>query len=109
MLLLSLLLIGIALVSIYFTLEVRVTSNDECLWEPKKISKDSAAIFFDFVKVEGVAWNAGIRDGDQLIEINGKLLYDSFQAQDILNQFESGEYADYKVMRDGKLLQQKFI
>ena len=30
---LSLLLIGMALVSIYFTLEVRVTSNDECLWE----------------------------------------------------------------------------
>jgi len=103
----SLLLIGIALVSIYYTLEVRVTSNDECLWEPKKINKDSTAIFFNLVKVDGVTWNAGIRNGDQLLEIDNKLLKDRFHAQIILNEFASGDYADYKVKRDGKIFTTK--
>ncbi len=100
----SIILIGIALINIYFAVAVRVTSNDECLWIPKKVSKDSTAIFFDVVKVEGVTWNAGIRNGDQLLEIDGKVLYRTFQAQQILNGFSSGDYADYKVMRDGNIL-----
>lgn len=104
---LSLILIGIALVNIYFTLEVRVTSNDECLWINKKVTKDSTAIFFDLVKVEGVTWNAGIRDGDQLLAIDGKTLSHTFQAQEILNTFDSGEYADYKVMRNGQIINTK--
>ncbi len=66
----SIALIAVALLNIYYVLEVRVTSNDECLWKPKKINKDSIAIFFDLVKVEGVTWNAGIRNGDQLLSIN---------------------------------------
>ncbi len=32
-------------------------------------------IFFELVKVDGVTWNAGIRDGDQLIEIAGGIIY----------------------------------
>jgi len=103
----SIILIGIALVNIYYTLEIRVTSNDECLWQPKKVGTDSVAIFFDFVKVEGVTWNAGIRNGDQLIEINHVTLLSTFQAQEILNQFSSGEYAHYKVIRDGKVIDTK--
>jgi len=98
----SLLLIGIALVSIYFTLDVRVTSNDECLWEPRRINKDSVAIFFDLVKLEGVTWNAGIRNGDQLIEIDGKTIFRNLQAQSILNNFDSGQFAEYKYLREGK-------
>jgi len=105
--LLSIILIAVALVNIYFTLEVRVTSNDECLWEPKKISKDSVAIFFDFVKKGGVTMNAGIRNGDQLLEIDNKPVSATFQAQYILDQFSSGEYAHYKVMRDGEIFNTK--
>ena len=103
----SIILIAIALLNIYYSVEVRVTSNDECLWEPKKINKDSVAIFFDLVKVEGVTWNAGIRNGDQLIEINGKTIYDELQAQGILNTFEYGQYAEYKYGRDGKIFTTK--
>jgi sigma-B regulation protein RsbU (phosphoserine phosphatase) len=99
---LSLILIAVALISIYYAVAVRVTSNDECLWIPKKISNDSTAIFFDLVKVEGVTWNAGIRNGDQLIEIDHTVLTSTFQAQQILNQFASGEHAEYKYARDGK-------
>jgi sigma-B regulation protein RsbU (phosphoserine phosphatase) len=99
----SIFLIGLAILNIYYVLEVRVTSNDECYWIPKKINEDSTAIFFDRVKVEGVTWNTGIRDGDQLLEIDKKVLNSTFHAQAILNEFDSGEYAEYKYMRDGKI------
>ena len=99
----SFFLIGIAVVNIYYVLEVRVTSNDECYWIPMKVNPDSTAIFFERVKVEGVTWNAGIRDGDQLIEIDKQVLNSTFHAQAILNEFDSGEYAEYKYIRDGKV------
>jgi len=104
----SIALIAVALLNIYYVLEVRVTSNDECLWIPKKITKDSTAIFFDLVKVEGVTWNAGIRNGDQLLMINGETLNYTMQAQDILNTVKGGEYADYLVKKpDGEIVTTK--
>jgi len=103
----SIFLIGVAVLSIYYSLEVRVTSNDECLWEPKTVSKDSIAIFFDLVKVDGVTWNAGIRDGDQLLEIGGKPLQNTIQATIIFNSFKSGEYVEYKYARDGEVFTTK--
>ena len=99
----SIILIAITLLNIYYSVEIRVTSNDECLWEMEKTQKDSAAIIFNFVKKDGVTWNAGIRDGDQLLEIDGVPLRTTFQAQGILNTFEEGQYADYKYSRDGKI------
>ena len=98
----SIMLIGIALLSIYYSVEVRVTSNDECLWEPKKINKDSTAIFFNLVKVDGVTWNAGIRDGDQLLEIDGIPIHLDLQAQAILNTFDEGEYARVQIFKGGQ-------
>ena len=47
----SIALIAVVVANIYFVLEVRVTSNDECLWIPKKVSADSVALYFDIVKV----------------------------------------------------------
>jgi serine phosphatase RsbU (regulator of sigma subunit) len=105
---LTLILAFIAVLSIYFSLEVRLQSNDECLWEPKKVSKDSVAIYFDKVKVNGVSWNAGIRNGDQLLEIDGVKLSGTLQAQEILNEFNSGELADYTVeKKTGEILKTK--
>jgi len=96
----SILLIGVAVLNIYYSVAVNVRSNDECWWTP---SKDSTIIFFKFVKVDGVTWNAGIRDGDQLIEIAGIPIEDVFQAQSILDKFDYGDYAEYKYLRDGEL------
>jgi len=101
----SLLLIGVAALNLYYVLNVRVTSNDECLWRPKFITADSVALFFDIVKVDGVTWNAGIRNGDQLLEINGQKLESSGVAQVTLNSVEGGKYAKYKVKKpDGKII-----
>ncbi len=104
----SLVLILIAFVNIYYSVEVNVTSNDECLWVPENPTSDSTAIYFDIVKVGGVTWNAGIRDGDQLLKINGKSIKTTTQAQLILNTVSSGEYANYVVKKkEGAILQAK--
>src|SRR3989339_2107383 len=66
----------IGLVNFSFIFVVNATSNDECLWIPNKASKDSVIILFDKVKVDGVAWKAGIRDGDQLIAIKNINIHD---------------------------------
>jgi serine phosphatase RsbU (regulator of sigma subunit) len=105
---LSLLLIFIAGLNVYFSVAVRVTSNDECLWVPQKPDVDSTAIFFQSVKKNGVAWNAGIRDGDQLIAINDSTLKNTIQAQLTLNAVKAGDYANYVVKKeDGSLLKTK--
>ncbi len=104
----SLLLIFIAVLNIYFTVAVQVKSNDECLWVSKSPAADSTAIYFDFVKYKGVAWNAGIRNGDQLLKINNNDLKTAFQAQRILDSVKSGSYANYVVKKkDGKILETK--
>ncbi len=72
-----------------------------------KADKDSVVILFDRVKVNGVAWDAGIRNGDQLIEIDGKTIKNTIQAQYILNEFDYGQYASYKYERDGKIYSTK--
>jgi sigma-B regulation protein RsbU (phosphoserine phosphatase) len=76
---------------------VRATSNDECLWVPEKNE-----IFFDKVKVNGVTWNAGIRDGDQLISINKEKITDVLKAQNILNKVNGGDYAHYTFKKGDK-------
>ncbi|MBI1939765.1 MAG: SpoIIE family protein phosphatase [Ignavibacteriales bacterium] len=86
-----------------FIFSVTSQSNDECLWRPKLISKDSLAIFFDQVKVDGVTWQAGIRDGDQLIAIDGKKTRTLFVATQILDKVQKGDYATYTVKRNGEV------
>ena len=98
---LTLFLAFIAVLSIYFSLEIRVTSNDECIWDPVKITQDSIKMVFKNVKIEGVTYNAGIRDGDLLLQIDNINLKTTFHAQRILNEFKSGEYADYKIQKPG--------
>ena len=105
----SVLLIIAAIINIYLVVAVRITSNDECLWLEKTISKDSTAIFFSNVKVGGVTWNAGIRDGDELLGIDNKSISNPTDAQIILNKFSYGQYADYTVKKNntGQLLHTK--
>jgi serine phosphatase RsbU (regulator of sigma subunit) len=99
----SLVLIAIALINIHFTVNVLSTSNDECLWIEKKISKDSIAIFFDLVKVDGVTWEAGIRNGDQLLKINDTDLPGTTFAQMTLNKIAEGKFVKYTVKRGDEI------
>lgn len=98
----------IALINIYVTLKINVTSNDECLWLGKKVSTDSVAYFFTNVKVDGVAWQAGIRNGDQLLKINDYIVRNDQVAQSVLNLVDEGKYANYLVKKpDGTVVQTK--
>ena len=103
----SAIMIITAVLEIYFSLAVRVTSNDECLWIPKKVSADSSAIFFNNVKVGGVTWNAGVRNGDELLGINHIMVPDPYTAQEILNKVKAGDYADYTIKKNGKIVETK--
>ncbi len=104
---LSIVLILTAALEFYYAVAVNVQSNDECLWEQKKISKDSTAIFFNKVKVGGVTWNAGIRDGDELLAINHQYFSDPLKAQQILNKVRAGNYAEYTIKKGGKIINTK--
>lgn len=104
----ALLMLIIALINLYFLFEVNPLSNDECLWRNEEISEDSVATFFSFVKFEGVSWNAGIRDGDELLAINNiNISGNTTKAQRILNQVTSGESALYKIKRNGHIFETK--
>jgi len=96
-------LILFALINIYFVVEVNIISNDECLWVSRKVSDDSTAIFFDHVKYKGVTWNAGIRNGDQLLKINDTPLPHVEIASKVLNEVREGDYAKYLVKSNGKI------
>lgn len=85
----------------YFTIEITPQSNDECLWIPRQIDKETNGIFFDFVKVDGVTWEAGIRNGDRLLAINGVEIRNTGTAQFLLNQIAAGDSAYYLYERNG--------
>jgi serine phosphatase RsbU (regulator of sigma subunit)/MFS family permease len=104
---LSVILILYAVLQLYFVLFIRVTSNDECLWEPKQDKQNKTIIVFGSVKVGGVTWNAGIRNGDLLLEINHHRLPDIFTAQVILDSVKAGDYADYTIKKGEKIIETK--
>ena len=97
----------IAIANLYYVFVVTVISNDECLWIPKKVGKGSITIYFDKVKVNGVAWNAGIRNGDILLKIDDVKLLNTNVAQFTLNKHKEGEYAKYTIVKHGKIAETK--
>ncbi|PJA98525.1 MAG: hypothetical protein CO128_06845, partial [Ignavibacteriales bacterium CG_4_9_14_3_um_filter_30_11] len=107
--LLALLILFAAVLNIYYVLEVNITSNDECLWVPKKINADSSAVYFKLVKINGVTWDAGIRNDDQLLRIDNIPIKTTMQAQTILNKFKSGQFADYTYLQNGKIINTKVL
>ncbi|GEM_PF-238010 len=104
---LTIFLTVISLINLYFIFEVTPRSNDECLWVPKQITPDSTIFVFDLVKENGVAWQAGIRDGDQLLEINGEKINSLFTASKAIDRLAQGDSAVYKIVHNGKIIETK--
>lgn len=102
----TILLVIVQVVNLVYITSINVTSNDECLWIVKE-GGQTGDIYFDKVKVGGVTWNAGIRNGDRLLAINGEKLNATFQAQAILNQIKSGDYASYTIKKGNNTLDTK--
>lgn len=104
----TILLSAILLLSLFYVIDINVTSNDECLWVPVKSDNNEIIIKFQSVKKNGVAYNAGIRNGDQLVEINGEKIIETLQAQEILNRVDAGKYAYYKIRKpNGEVISTK--
>lgn len=91
----------LGIINFYFTVEITPQSNDECLWITRRIDKDRTGIFFNLVKEDGVTWKAGIRDGDQLLAINGVEIRNTGTAQYLLNQIAAGDSAYYLYESEG--------
>lgn len=79
-------------------------TTDDCLWvqdyEGKHIDE---GLFIIQIMPGGVSDNAGIKDGDILIAINGKKFADINEAQDILNSFGNDDVIEYTLIRDNNL------
>jgi serine phosphatase RsbU (regulator of sigma subunit)/uncharacterized membrane protein len=104
----TILLSAILLLSLFYVIEINVSSNDECLWVPIKSDNSEIIIEFQAVKINGVAYNAGIRNGDQLLEISGEKIDETLRAQEILNRVDAGKYADYKIRKpSGEIISTK--
>jgi len=103
----TLLLVTIGLVNIYFVLNITPKTNDECLWVSEKVTKDSSRIVFVNVKVNGVAWEAGVRDGDEFLKIDKRKLRNIWQATYIADSKESGDSLTYTYLRDGEIFKTK--
>ncbi|MFA7228290.1 MAG: GAF domain-containing protein, partial [Melioribacteraceae bacterium] len=103
-----LLLIGLA--NFFFVFEVTAQSNDECLWiEKKSPDHDSVKVLFDQVKEDGVTWQAGIRDGDQLLAIDGVRLTNNLVASRTLDKIQAGDYATYTILKNGQVQEVKIL
>lgn len=93
----------IGFINVYFILNITSRTNDECLWEQEKVSSDSVRIYFNLVKFEGVTWNAGIRDGDDFLKIDGKKLRNTMHASYLADRKASGDSLTFTVSRNGEV------
>jgi len=78
-------------------------TTDDCLWEIKtgKDSSDMKLVITNIIN-EGVADQAGIKDGDLLLAINGIELNNTISAMDVLNRY-SNEFITYTILRNGEV------
>lgn len=94
----------LSVLSLYAILTVSRSSNDECLWRNIEL-KDSPALRFSNVKIDGVAYNAGIREGDILLRVDGRPIEDSFTTQEYLNTLPEGTVVQYTVSRNDSVFE----
>lgn len=97
----------IGLLSIYQLIFINTTSNDECLWFAGKNKQGDWGIVIKNIKPGGVVDQAGIKEDDYLLAINSKPVYNTYDAQQILNRLDYGQYAEYTIKRDGKIMNAK--
>lgn len=79
-------------------------SNDDCLWVTEYNGKKAGeGLFIDKIVPGGVAEQAGLRNGDLLLAIDGKKFTNSVEAMQILNSI-SNEIIPYTILRENEIL-----
>ncbi|HLX11738.1 MAG TPA: SpoIIE family protein phosphatase [Bacteroidota bacterium] len=89
--------------NIFSTLFFNATSNDECAW--RDVPPDTSRLAISQVLPGGTSDQAGIKNGDFLLRINGKSFKNSGAAQTILNAVAQGDTATYLLERNGKQME----
>ncbi|MBS1492515.1 MAG: SpoIIE family protein phosphatase [Bacteroidetes bacterium] len=84
-------------------------TNDDCLWlEENNGVRLKEGLLITQVVPGGTTDKAGIKDGDILLEINGKKFKDTKEAQRLINSAETGEVMTYTVQRGNEILKFSF-
>lgn len=95
-------IIGIVFVKATFTDRLTIDDITKTFeYDGKKLEK--GALVID-VKEGGAGYNAGIREGDTIVYVNGNGFFDFNTFQSTLNKSKDGEILNYTVIRNGQLL-----
>ncbi|GLH69090.1 hypothetical protein GETHPA_06230 [Geothrix rubra] len=104
----SLVALGFALGSFYLNQWVYARSDDQCSWVVENV-KDGKKIVIREILPEGVAEEAGLLEGDELVAIQGHhwdaTRAGTMEAQRYINSRREGTILIYTVKRQGRLLQ----
>ncbi len=85
-------------------------TNDDCLWETEYKGVNVAdSLFITQVVPGGVTDKAGVKDGDILIEINGKKFKNLREAQWLINSAETGSVIIYTILRGNEVIKVSFL
>ena len=94
--LMAIVVLGVCLINFSLQMFVHLTGNDQCRW----ISKGESRLLITDVKPGGVTEQAGIKNGDILIKIDGQRFTKDFNAQAMINA-KVGSYVTYTIERNG--------
>jgi sigma-B regulation protein RsbU (phosphoserine phosphatase) len=95
----TLIVFGCGSANFLSTMVYNATGNDQCAWTV--LPKEPGKLLISNIKPGGVADQAGIRDQDRLVAIDGKTFTTPAEAQAIINAVPSGEEATYTIERAG--------
>lgn len=84
-------------------------TNDDCLWvtEYKGVKLDEG-LFITQIVPGGVVDKAGAKDGDILLEINGKKIKQTRDAQILINEANTGDVLTYTLQRGNEIAKISF-
>lgn len=102
--LMAFVVLGLCLINFSVQMFERQTGNDQCRWIPKG---ESRFLVTDIVR-GGVTDQAGVKDGDFLLKIDGRSFTKDFNAQAMINA-KVGSYVTYTLERNGALFETKVL
>lgn len=96
----AILVLGICSANFVLVLFTNATSNDQCRWTARP--DHQPGLLVTDVVPNGVTDRAGVKNGDILLQVDGKEFGDTaFKAQALINSHASGDTAVYLLERDG--------
>ena len=94
--LIAIVVLGVCLINFSVLMFERLTGNDQCRW----VAKGESRLLITDIVSGGVTQQAGIKDGDILIRVDGKNFTKDLDAQAMINA-KVGSYVTYTLERNG--------